>query len=696
MHGIDRSLDEAIRLLDAGRLAEAERLLHDILDAEPEHFGSLHCLGVLRARQGRVEEAAGLMSRALARNPNSAEAHNDAGCALHALGRHQEALACFDRALVIDPAYVEPHYNRGTVLQALGQHEGAIAAYEAALAIAPEVAEAHYNLGAALQVLGQYEAAAGHFEQAVAIAPGYVRARVALGIVLQTLGRHREAIPHFEQALTAEPALADVHHRLGTAWQLQGRHAAAIACYEQALALDPTHADAHNNLGLTLQAANRHAEAIAHHERALGMRPGFAAAHNNLALAMQALNRHDEAIEHYRQAIAAEPGHALRRCNMGVALQEIGRLDEACGAFEQAIRLAPRCGRFYRHLADCRQFTPGDPAVAAMEALAAERRSLPEDDRRQLLFALAKAYADLGEYDSSFEYLLEGNALKRQQIGYDEAGVLGQFRRIEAVFTKGLIRRRSGIGHPSPVPVFIVGMPRSGTTLIEQTLAGHPQVFGAGELADLGNAAWRLGGFPEVIESLPDEALRRFGAGYVEGISARAPAAMRITDKMPLNFLFVGLIHLALPKARIIHAVRDAVDTCLSCFATLFTGDHRVAYRLDELGRYYRAYTRLMEHWRRVLPAGVMFEVRYEDMVTQLEPCVGRILAHCGLGWDGRAWNSIEHGGRFGLPVPRRCGGRSTGAQLAAGARMVHGSARCWRRSASIHPTQEPEWITRF
>jgi tetratricopeptide (TPR) repeat protein len=641
MNDIARAFDDAAALHEAGRLSEAEHAYQAILKVEHDHFGSLHHLGMLCAQQGRLDEAIGFLRRALARDPNSAEAHNHAGWVLHSMQRHEEAVACFDRALAFDRGYAEAHYNRGTALQVLRRHESAIASYEAALEIEPDIPAVRYNLGTALQALGRYEAAIAQYAQAVATDPGYVRAHTAVGMVLQTLGRHDAAVAHYERALAAEPGLAQIHDRLGSALQTLGRHDAAIACHEKALALDPDNAGAHNNLGLALHAANRPSQAITHYERALAIRPGFGAAHNNLGLAMQALNRHDEAIAQYRKAIALGPRHAMRHGNMGVALQEIGRLDEACRAFKNAIALAPQSGRFYRHLADCKRFTIGDPALAAMQSLAAGMASLPEEDRRQLLFALAKAFADLGEHEQSFGYLLEGNMLRRQQIDYDEAKVLGQFARIQAVFSRELMAERGGIGHPSPVPVFIVGMPRSGTTLIEQILACHPQVFGAGELRDLDDAAARLSGpdsapgaFPEIVASLPDEVLRQFGARYADAARARAPLAEHVTDKMPLNFFYVGLIHLALPNARIIHASRDPLDTCVSCFATLFTGEHRVAYELGELGRYYRAYEELMEHWGRVLPDGVLLQVRYEDVVADVERQARRIVAHCGLAWD--------------------------------------------------------------
>jgi tetratricopeptide (TPR) repeat protein len=636
-----QAFDDAVALHEAGRLPEAEQAYRAILDVEPGHVGSLHLLGVLRGQQGRFEEAIGLLRHAIAHDPTSAEAHNHAGWVLHAMLRHEAAIASFDQAIDLDQGYVEAYYNRGTALQALRRHDGAIVSYEAALKIEPDIPAVRYNLGTALQALGRHDAAIAQYEQALATDPDHLRARTALGMALQTLGRHDAAIAHYERALAADPGLADVHDRLGSALQLLGRHDAAIACHQKALALDPDNADAHSNLGLALHAANRPVEAIGHYEQALAIRPDFASAHNNLGLALQALNRHDEAIAQYRQSIVVGPGHAQRHGNLGVALQEMGRLDEACRAFEKAIALAPRRGRFYRHLADCKRFAAGDPALAAMQRLAAGRAALPEEDRRQLLFALAKASADLGDHARSFGYLLEGNALKRQQIDYDEARVLGEFARIRTVFCRELMEAHAGVGHPSALPVFIVGMPRSGTTLIEQILASHPHVFGAGELTEIGDAAARLtgldgapGAFPEIVARLPDEALRQVGAHYVNAARARAAGAGRVIDKMPLNFFFVGLIHLALPNARIIHARRDPLDTCLSCFATLFTGDHRVAYELRELGRYYRAYEGLMEHWAGVLPDGVLLEVRYEDVVADLERQARRIVAHCGLGWD--------------------------------------------------------------
>ena len=259
------------------------------------------------------------------------------------------------------------------------------------------------------------------------------------------------------------------------------------------------------------------------------------------------------------------------------------------------------------------KFTPDNPHLKTMQAMRDGAVPLTDTDRLQLDYALAKAYADLKDHKRSFEHLLSGSKLKRAQIQYDEPAALALFDRIEAVFTPELIRRKAklGGGEPSSVPIFVLGMPRSGTTLVEQILASHPQVLGAGELK--ASTTWSTRctapmARPSPILNLCRRSTRRrigkIGARYLAEIRKLAPQAPHITDKMPSNYYFVGLIHLALPNATIIHTMRDPVDTCISCFSKLFTAEQNHTYDLGELGRYYRRYQQLMEHWRRVLPPG--------------------------------------------------------------------------------------------
>jgi hypothetical protein len=294
---------------------------------------------------------------------------------------------------------------------------------------------------------------------------------------------------------------------------------------------------------------------------------------------------------------------------------------------------------FHHSLAILKRFAPGDRQLAAMELIASDPTRLLAQDRIYLHFALAKAYQDVGEFERCFGHLLEGNTLKRQETAYDEADVRGRLARIAKVFTSALLKEKQGLGDLSSVPIFIVGMPRSGTSLIEQILASHPKVFGAGELMNLAKGVARLcrpTPYPDVIFAMGQMELQELGANYVAEIRQLAPNAERITDKMPANFRLAGLIHLALPNARVIHVRRDPVDTCYSCFSKLFEGNQPYCYDLGELGRYYRAYEALMKHWRNVLPTGFLLEVTYEEVIADPGSEARRIIAHCGLEWDDR------------------------------------------------------------
>jgi tetratricopeptide (TPR) repeat protein len=438
----------------------------------------------------------------------------------------------------------------------------------------------------------------------------------------------------------------DIKQSPGTAQALDAQRGLeeAAAEYRRALALRPDHAEAHCNLGTVLWKQRKLDEAAARLRHALALSPDYADAQFNLARVLYERGSFDAAISHCEKAVALQPGNAEVHSFAGRVLLETGQLQRARAACETAIMLSPRCGAYYLNLAHCDRFGAAGPHLAAMETLAQDAAALGEQDRIDLQFALGKAYADLGEPERAFRHLLEANALKRRMLAYDEAATLGHLERIRSIFDEALIRAGRGRGHPSRKPVFIVGMPRSGTSLVEQILASHPQVFGAGEIGALQDSVAELGSrngrslpFPELLAALPSHRMRELGGRYLARIRAVAPAAVRITDKMPGNFRFAGLIHLALPNARIIHVRRDPIDTCLSCFSTLFTaGGSDYSYDLGELGRCYRAYAGLMAHWRKVLPADAMLEVQYEHVVEDLEGQARRLVAYCGLDWDAR------------------------------------------------------------
>ena len=431
---------------------------------------------------------------------------------------------------------------------------------------------------------------------------------------------------------------ADDHqalHLLASVAETKGNREQAVAWIERALALAPNSFTYHAYAAELLLPLAHRQRAIDHGLRAIALKPDAADAHNSLAKAYLEMGRQAEAIACCERAIVLRPNFSDPYRVMGLALRETGRVEEAVTQFETFNRLSPAAIDGFINVIDSRTVLSNDDNnLRAVEARLASPAGLSADDMTLLAFAAAKAYDDLGRYDEAFRLLQQANASKRQEIAYDEVAALSFFERIRDAFSSDLVRARSGGGFNSDRPVFVIGMPRSGTTLVEQILASHPDVFGAGERADLPEVLVAAGvSFPEFVISASPAAFARVGEMYVERIGREAGAALRVTDKLVSNFYNVGLIHLALPNAKIIHVTRHAADTCLSCFSRLFRSGVEYSYDLVELARYYNSYAMLMRHWREVLPAGAFLDVRYEDVVSDLEGQSRRMLEYCSLDW---------------------------------------------------------------
>jgi tetratricopeptide (TPR) repeat protein len=486
---------------------------------------------------------------------------------------------------------------------------------------------------------GRLEQAIELYRRALALAPSDARAHGALATALRDLRRFADADACYRQALALDPLDTWTLNNAAQCARRQRRLDEALALVTQSAVIDPRNHETFTLLAAVEVARRELARAKAACARALELRPGHAEALNLMGRIAYEEGRSDGAIAHFRDALAHDPKLAAAYNNLGNALREQGEIDAARAAFRTAVELEPRLTIAFLNLADLHRFAPGDAVLAAMEEVAGDPAAITESERLWLAFALGKAYADLGDHARAFHDLLLGNRLKRGQIHYDERATLAQFERIRAAFTKELTAEIR-IGEGTPMPVLIVGMPRSGTTLVEQMLASHPKVFGAGELPDLATLTAGLrdargSDYPECIAAIDRAALRACGEAYVDGLRRRAPDAACVTDKLPANFAHLGFACLALAKVRIVHVRRDPLDTCLSCFSKLFAQDQlHFTYDLAELGRYYRAYARLMKHWRAVLPPGVMLELQYEELVADAEPHARRLLAHCGLEWD--------------------------------------------------------------
>jgi tetratricopeptide (TPR) repeat protein len=675
--GAEQAFERATTLHRRGRLGEAKPLYRLILDHNPDHFGALYHLGIILGQQGSPAEAEQLLRHALTQNPRSTEARNYLGVVLHGLGRLDQALLEYRKVVAIDPRHIEAQTNLGNVLHMLGRSGEAIAHFDSAVILRPDLADLHNNLGNALRVVnrlpeaitsfhraltirsdfaearnnlgvalaqaGNFAAAIAEYQQAIALRPDYFEARSNFANTLAALGRHEEAIAQFETSLSIRPDAPAILNNFGNLLARLKRHQEAVAQYRKAIRLKPEFFEAHNNLGNVL-AASEPADAIAHFRKALDINPDYADALINLGNVLGGLERYEEAISCYRQALVIEPASAGTYYCLGNALITLGRIDQGREALETAIELAPDHPEFYRSLGECKRFTADDPHLAAMEALAKNMDALAEDQRIVLHFGLSKAYSDLDRHQSAFRHLREANGLRRRQVDYDEAATLALHQRVIEVFDPEFIRSKAAPGDSSAVPIFILGMPRSGTTLIEQVLASHPSVHGAGEILALHHAVHHRGntdetpshGFPEALTTVPPEQFRAIGDRYLSEIATLAPEAGRIVDKALGNFVFAGLIHMTLPNARIIHARRDPIDTCVSCYSKLFAAELLYTYDLAELGRYYRSYQTLMEHWRTVLPQGAMLEMQYEELVSDFEAQARRIVRYCGLDWDDR------------------------------------------------------------
>ena len=494
---------------------------------------------------------------------------------------------------------------------------------------------------------GRLAEAAAFYRKILAIKPDIAEAYNDLGNVLRDQGKLAEAAAQYERAADLNPDFFHAHNNLGCMLRQQGKLDQAAARFERALALAPNFAEAHNNLGNVLKDQGKLDLAAAQYERAAALDPSLFKPHNNLGCILLEQGKLDQAEMHYEQALALAPDLAEVHVNVGIIRKQQGKFDEAAARFDQALALRPDSAESHHLRTDLKTFRRGDADLATLEALAADNR-LPPGKMLLVHFALGKALEDVGEYGRAFEHLLQGNALKRREVLYDEAACQQSFRLNADLFDGGLLERFQGAGDPSPAPIFVLGMPRSGSTLVEQILASHPQIHAAGELNLLDRVALSASGpdalpvpVPTAIATQGADGLRRLGQAYLAGLPTPPDGKTRITDKAPGNFFHVGLIRLILPGARIIHTTRDPVDTCVSCFSKLFIG-LPYTYDLAELGGYYRWYHEMMEHWRSILPAGAMLDVAYEAVVDNLEEQARRLIDYCGLPWDDRCLSFHE------------------------------------------------------
>jgi len=489
----------------------------------------------------------------------------------------------------------------------------------------------------AYQTAGQLDQAEAIYRQILRAAPDQPDAVHLLGVIAHQRGDHRTAIESIERAIKLNPDQAAYYGNLGVVWKELGELKEAAACYRRALELQPAYPEACNNLGLVCHQLGNLVKAVDCYQEALRLRPDCPDALRNLGLAFFEQCNLAEAARCYRRAIELQPHSVAAYNGLGRVLAALGDFDEAHRCHRRAAEFDPDSLDPYFNLVHTMRVTPETRAEFEHLERMAERSDLPAERRSKLCFALGKVFDDCGEPDKAFRSYEEANRLSKVVFDADE-----YHRYVNSIldaFPRRLPPPERAPGRRDRLPVFIVGMPRSGTSLVEQILTSHPDVFGAGELLAPDTAASQIqtlfdrnGGYPRCVPQLDEDLACRIADAYLARLRELGGEAKRVTDKVPLHFKLLGAIALVLPDATIIHCRRHPLDTCLSCYFRDFSRGQEFSYDLGNLGRFYREYERLMDHWRAVLPRP-MYEVQYEELVSDQERVSRELVEFCGLAW---------------------------------------------------------------
>jgi tetratricopeptide (TPR) repeat protein len=457
-----------------------------------------------------------------------------------------------------------------------------------------------------------------------------------LGLACLEVGRVPDAVAALQRAIASNPHYADAYFRLGIALEKLGNTGGAIAAYDRATKLLPSLTEAWFRAGALAHTLGRRDEAIGCFRRA-AVAGGNSFSRLGKARALLTEDRNQESEQALRETLAADPRNAMAYDLLGNLLSDFGRFDEARACFERAIAMAPLLAGSYYDLVRCRPVTSHDDGLLQAMQAALATPGLEAAQRLRLHLAIGKAAEDLGDYAMAMQHFDAADAVRRGSGSFDSAAFSIEIDRLIAHYTAELIARAPELGSSEATPVLILGMPRSGTTLVEQIVSMHPEVGAGGELHfwNQRGAEWHRSVVAENEgRFVVSEFLAKAAAEYLGVLRAIAPTAARVTDKMPFNFLWAGLIHMAFPRAIIIHCRRAAIDTALSIHQTHFRPDMAFPTGGAELVAYFRSYQRLIDHWRSVLPADRFIEVDYEDLTRAPEPVTGGIIAACGLAWD--------------------------------------------------------------
>lgn len=558
-------------------------------------------------RLGKLKRAEAAYRKILNKQPNNGEALQFLGVLLHQTGREVLAEQFIQRAIKLDKTNAGCYFNLAEVQRASDRPQAAISNYRKAIELESDQADYYFGLGSALLDTGDSKTASELLQQAVLLAPDDAQIHNNLGNALADIGQIGEAIISYRSAISAQADYTDSYYNLARLYRDIGDFLSAVNCYQALLEIDPLQAKVCALLADCLAKLDRYEEAIEQINKALEVEADNAEAFFNLGICLQALGRFDEATESHRKALSLKP-------DLGEAAYNLVLIDSKAVSDEELNRFASR---------SCDDGVEGNVRI-------------------NLHFALAKAYHDRSQYKDAFEQLKSGNDLKAGLTPFDPVVYENYIERIVANHDEQFFEARSHFGLDSKVPVFIVGMPRSGSTLVEQIISSHPLVHGAGELNDMRILGKRLpevlgseSEVPEILTEISEKIAESLAIEHLHKLNELSNGAERVCDKMLGNFLKLGLIFMMFPRARVIHCMRNPLDTGLSCYFQNFARGLRFTYQLEHLGLAYQGYLRVMAHWRKILPLPMM-EVRYEHLISDQEQVSRELIDFCDLDWDQR------------------------------------------------------------
>ncbi len=604
---------------------------------------------------GRIDQAEALCRAAVSRNSDDVNMTALLGATLLKARKLGEAEKYLRHSIRLAPNFAKPYSDLGHLLLQTRRVEEAATVLQQAVELEATDGDAWFNLGKALALLGKGREADVAFERSFDLNPE--RKALALAAEHHQQGRPEQAERLLRELLRKYPDNVDALRLLGVLGFSAGRLQEAERLLKRATHIAPDFAEAQLDLGKVYKEQHKLADSIAALERAIELEPGNFFAHFLLASVLSPAARTDDAIAAYRKVLELRPRHAGAWLGLGHALKTAGQQEEAIAAYRECLRLRPGSGETWWSMANLKTYQLSDADIEAMQQQLAKQDGAEEDEegfstqsRVNMLFALAKAHEDRGDDALAWQYYVEGNSTQRRLESYDPVRTEVVNDEIIHVFTPEFLQQQQGQGHSSNEPIFIIGLPRSGSTLLEQILASHSQVEGTSELPYIGVIANTAGRnradgliYPRALRDMPAERWQEMGQAYLD--LARIHRGMgkpRFIDKMPNNFPHVGLIHLMFPHSKIIDARRYPLDSTLSCYRQLFARGQSFVYDLTDIGEYFLQYQRMMDYWHEVLPGRVL-TVQYEDMVTDFDNQLARLLEYCGLPFEescARFWET--------------------------------------------------------